>query len=261
MIHTDRDRMAGSRLSDKDIQRDGAFSVSMVNLLGRDRTGQVSLLVARPTGRTGLAPVAFNIHGGGMVAGHNRSPELAPELDRAQNLGMAVVSVNYRLAPEHAHPVPVEDCYAGLEWLIGHGSDLGLDPGSVFVTGASAGAALAAGVTLMVRDREGWPLLGQMLDDRVTSLSSQQMRRLGIWDSISSITGWTALLGDNRGGLQVSPYAAPARAADLSGLPSAYIEVGTYEAQRAEAIEYARRMAQDGGDVEFHMWGGLPQLR
>ncbi|MGW3166864.1 alpha/beta hydrolase [Streptomyces sp. NPDC001142] len=261
MIHADRKRIAAMRLGDAEIERNGVFTGSTVELSERDASGQVSLLIVRPTGAVGLVPVAYNIHGGGMVAGHNRSAELLPELDRAQELGMAVVSVNYRLAPEHPDPVPVEDCYAGLTWLMDHGPDWGLDPGRVFLTGASAGAALAAGVALMVRDRHNWPLRGQLLlcpmfDDLVTSDSSRQMSGRGVWDSVSSVTGWTALLGERRGGADVSAYAAPARAASLSGLAPAYVEVGTYEALRDEALEYGRRLALAGGDVELHMWGG-----
>ena len=142
---------------------------------------------------------------------------------------MAVVSVEYRLAPETPHPGPVEDCYAGLAWTAAHAAELGIDPDRIIVGGASAGGGLRRRLALLARDRGGPALAGQlllcpMLDDRNVTMSSLQMTGLGIWDHAANNLGWTVLLGDAAGGPDVSPYAAPARAADLSGLPPAYIE-------------------------------------
>lgn len=261
MMGRDRERIAAAALSDEQIRRDGAFTFESFDLLERDDTGAVSVLVIRPADRVGPLRVMYAIHGGGMFAGHNRSPELTRELDQAQELGTAVVSVNYRLAPENPDPIPVEDCYAGLLWTVAHARELGLDPRRAVVTGASAGGALAAGVALMARDRGAPPVLGQLLlcpmfDDRVDTASALQMTGHGIWDSVSSRTGWTALLGSRRGTDSVSQYAAPARAHTLAGLPSAYVEVGAFEALRDEAIAYATRICADGGDAELHVWGG-----
>ena len=203
----------------------------------------------------------YNIHGGGMVAGTARSTELLPELDRAAAIGAAVVGVEYRLAPEHPDPAPADDCYAGLLWLAQHGAELGLDPSRIIVSGASAGGALAAGAALRARDQGGPPLLGQfllcpMLDDRCATPSAYQMDGRGVWDRTSNVTGWTALLGERRGGDEVSPYAAPARARDLSGLPPAYLDVGSAEALRDEAVEFAGRIWRAGGEAELHVWSG-----
>lgn len=260
-IPADRARIEAAALPDAEIARDGAFTVTTHRLLDHDESGAVSLLVARPTDRPVPVPIAYSIHGGGMFAGHNRSAELTRELDQAQELGLAVVSVNYRLAPEHPDPTPVEDCYAGLLWTVRHATELGLDPGRLIVTGASAGAALAAGVALLARDRGGPEILGQLLlcpmfDDRVDSPSSRQMDGHGIWDATSSVTGWTALLGPRRGGAAVTEYAAPARAGSLVDLAPAYVEVGAYEALRDEAIQYAARISADGGSAELHVWAG-----
>jgi acetyl esterase/lipase len=182
-------------------------------------------------------------------------------LAHAEQLGAAVVSVEYRLAPETPHPGPVEDCYAGLAWTAGHAGELGIDPARVIVGGASAGVGLAAAVALLARDRGGPALLGQMLlcpmlDDRNETPSSYQMAGIGIWDREANEVGWTALLGAARGGPDVSPYAAPARATDLSGLPPAFIEVGSAETFRDEDVAYATGIWQAGGQAELHVWPG-----
>jgi acetyl esterase/lipase len=95
-----------------------------------------------------------------------------------------------------------------------------------------------------------------MLDDRGVTPSSHELDNEGVWDRTSNMTGWTALLGDARGGPDVSPYAAPARAQDLAGLPSAFIDVGSVETFRDEDIDYAARLSRAGVSVEFHMWPG-----
>ena len=99
-------------------------------------------------------------------------------------------------------------------------------------------------------------LLCPMLDDRNETPSSHQMAGLGIWDRGANEVGWTALLGAARGGPDVSPYAAPARATDLSGLPPAFIDVGSAETFRDEDVAYASRIWQAGGDAELHVWPG-----
>jgi acetyl esterase/lipase len=137
----------------------------------------------------------------------------------------------------------------------------GFDPARIIVAGGSAGGGLAAALALMVRDQGGPALLGQMLiypmlDDRNDTPSSLQMAGLGVWDHQANQTGWAALLGEAVGGPDVSPYAAPARAEDLSGLPPAYIDVGTAETFRDEDVAYASRMWQAGGVAELHVWPG-----
>jgi acetyl esterase/lipase len=205
--------------------------------------------------------VIFSIHGGGMVAGDARTADLIGELDRAEHLQLAVISVEYRLAPEHPDPIPVEDCYAALRWVVEHGAELRIDPDRIIVSGNSAGGGLAAGVALIARDRGGPDLIGQMLqcpmlDDRCDTESARQMEHVGLWNTLSNRTGWTALLGERRGGAEVSPYAAPARAVDLSGLPPAFIDVGSVESLRDEAVQFALEMWRVGGSAELHVWSG-----
>ncbi len=113
----------------------------------------------------------------------------------------------------------------------------------------------------MARDRGGPLLAGQMLmcpmlDDRNDTPSSWQMAGRGVWDHTANETGWSALLGESRGGPDVSPYAAPARAADLSGLPPAFVDVGSAETFRDEDVAYASRIWQAGGIAELHVWPG-----
>jgi acetyl esterase/lipase len=195
-----------------------------------------------------------------MVLGDRRLG-LNEVLDLADPLHLAVVSVEYRLAPEHPDPAPVEDCYAGLAWISRHAAELGIDPGGIVVCGRSAGAGLAAGSALLARDRGGPALLGQlldypMLDDRDDTVSSVQIDGIGVWDRTSNRTGWDALLGSRRGADDVSSYAAPARESDLSGLPPAYIAVGSADVLRDECVAYASRIWQCGGVAELHVWPG-----
>jgi acetyl esterase/lipase len=246
--------------SDDDLRRGGAFEVEERTVPGPEGDPDVSLLICRPTGATTAVPAIYHIHGGGMVLGDNRSGVLEM-LEWAEELGLAVVSVEYRLAPETPHPGPVEDCYAGLVWTVQHADELGIDPARVVVAGASAGGGLAAAVALLCRDRGMPTLFGQvliypMLDDRNDTHSAHQMAGLGVWDRVANETGWTALLGDACGGPDVSPYAAPARATDLGNLPPAFIDVASAETFRDEDVDYATRIWRAGGLAELHVWPG-----
>ena len=245
----------------EDIRRDGAFEVTERLVPGPAGAPDVSLLICHPAAATGAVPCLYFIHGGGMILGDNRSGGFLGALDHAAELGAAVVSVEYRLAPETPHPGPVEDCYAGLLWVVENAAELGIDPARVIVGGASAGGGLAAAVVLLSRDRGGPAVAAQMLlcpmlDDRNETPSALQMAGLGIWDRGANEVGWTALLGAARGGADVSPYAAPARATDLSGLPPAFIDVGSAETFRDEDVAYATRIWQAGGRAELHVWPG-----
>ncbi|MCA1219085.1 alpha/beta hydrolase [Streptomyces sp. 8L] len=250
----------GMNTSDEELRAAG-FDVTHRAAAGPAGAPDVPLLIVRPGGLEGPLPVVYLIHGGGMVLGDYRQGlgRFAEEWGRG--LGCAIVSVDYRLAPEHPHPAPVEDCYAGLVWTAEHGRGLGLNTDRIVLSGGSAGGGLAAAVALLCRDREGPRLIGQMLicpmlDDRNDTPSARQMKGLGIWDQAANQVGWTALLGDRAGGPDVSPYAAPARATDLSGLPPAFIDVGSAETFRDEDVAYASRIWQAGGVAELHVWPG-----
>ena len=243
-----------------ELSRDGRFRVEERTVPGFGSDPDITLLICTPTTAAGTLGAVYHTHSGGMVLG-DRYTGVLELLDWAEEFGLVVVSVEYRLAPEHPHPAPIDDCWAGLVWTAAHAAELGFDPARLIVAGASAGGGLAAALALRARDEGGPELAGQMLiypmlDDRNDTPSSVQMAGLGVWDRSANEFGWTALLGDARGGPDVSPYAAPARADDLGGLPPAFLDVGSAETFRDEDVAYAGRIWQAGGRAELHVWPG-----
>ena len=242
-----------------DLRRGGAFAVEERSVPGPAGAPDVLLLICRPAAVEQPTAAVYYVHGGAMVLGDARS-ELGWVLDTAQELGLTVLSVEYRLAPETSHPGPVEDVYAGLAWAADHAEELGIDPARIVVAGGSAGGELAAAVALLARDRGGPRIAGSllnspMLDERNDSVSAFQMMG-SPFDRTAGDTGWTALLGDARGGPDVSPYASPSLATDVSGLPPTFIDVGSAETLRDEDVQYATRLWQAGGEAELHVWQG-----
>ncbi len=217
-----------------------------------------------PSGGAQTGSAALYLHGGGMIFGLEHLGDLYDQAvrDYVAASGVPMLVPDYRVAPEHPHPTPVEDCYGALVWLAEHASDLGVDPTRVAVMGDSAGGGLAAGVALMARDRGG-PAIAQqlliypMLDDRPTT-PDPQLQPFLTWTYDDNVTGWGALLGGAVGGDSVSPYAAPARADDLTGLPDTYIDVGDLDIFRNEDIAYAGRLADAGVPTELHVYPGCP---
>ena len=246
--------------TNEEIGRDGAFEITERRVPGPVGSPAITLLICQPTDAPTPTAAVYYMHSGGMIMGDARRG-LPQILDWAEELGVAVISVEYRLAPETQHPGPVEDCYAGLAWTAANAIRLGIDPSRIVAAGGSAGGGLAAAVALMARDRGGPSPAGQMLmcpmlDDRNDTTSAVQLAGMGIWDQSANEVGWTALLGAARGGPEVSPYAAPARASDLSQLPPAFIDVGSAETFRDEAVTYASRIWEAGGTAELHVWPG-----
>ncbi len=218
-----------------------------------------------PTGSTPTGAGALYLHGGGMIYSLAETAAMYDSAVRGYVAasGVPMLTVDYRVAPEHSHPTPVEDCYAALCWLAEHAASLGVDPARLAVAGDSAGGGLAAGVALLARDRGGPALALQlliypMLDDRTRTPSPELAPEFLTWNYEDNLTGWTALLGAAAGGDDVPVYAAPARAADLAGLPPAYLDVGDLDIFRDEDIDYARRLSAAGVATELHVHPGCP---
>lgn len=220
----------------------------------------VPVRVYRPVQREGELPVVVSIHGGAFVAGS--FDDVRSEDERlADELGCAVVAVEYRLAPEHPFPAAPEDCYAALCWVHDHARELGLDASRLVVHGASAGGALAAAVCLMARDRGGPRIAAQILvipvvHDRLDTPSQRAMLANPGFSGAGAIGMWAHYLGDiDR--TTTSPYAAPGRATDLRGLPPAYVRVHERDPLRDEGIELASRLLAAGVPVELHCFPGM----
>ncbi|WP_071812797.1 alpha/beta hydrolase [Lentzea guizhouensis] len=214
--------------------------------------------------RTGAAaepgPAAVYYHGGGMILGHIDlfDGSLARYVSAS---GTPVLSVDYRRAPEHPHPTPVEDAYAGLVWLHEHAARLGVDPARIAVFGDSAGGGLAAAVSILARDRQGpaiakQVLLMPMLDDR--NLTPDPTWRPSCCGRGTTTAPAGRVARRRRRRTDVPATAAPARVADPTGLPPAYIEVGQLDIFRDEDMTYALRLSQAGVPVEFHLHPGVP---
>lgn len=239
---------------------DAPVDVEERTIPGPPGAPELEITVISPRNRSGPVPALYNIHGGGMMIGH-RNMDVPRLLALVLELGVVAVNVEYRLAPEHPHPAPVEDCYAGLAWTAEHADELAIDADRIVIMGGSAGGGLSAGVALLARDRGGPALAGQlllcpMLDDSNTTVSSHQYAGLGTWTRESNLAGWSSLLGNEAGAGSASPYASPSRSTDLSGLPPAFIEVGSAEPFRDEDTEFALRIWATGGQAELHVWSG-----
>ncbi len=219
----------------------------------------VRILIFTP--QTGVAPrpAYLHVHGGGFVMG-SADMYLAQDSAKARHLGCVLISVDYRLAPETVFPGAVEDCYAALGWLHSNAAALGVDAGRIAIGGRSAGGGLAAALALLARDRGEVRVVHQqlvcpMLDDR-TPAETHPYTGEFMWRPANNRFGWQALLGREPGGEDVSPYAAPARATNLAGLPPALITTGALDLFLEEDIEYARRLTRAGVPVELHVYPG-----
>lgn len=226
----------------------------------------VAVRVHRAVGAEGEGrlPCLVSMHGGGLVLGsHTGDDALFDEWCPA--LGVVGVAVDYRLAPEAPYPCALEDCFAALRWAHDEADALGIDRARIGVRGISAGAGLAAAVALLARDRRAvdgpdvaFQLLDSpMLDDRQVTPSSRQ-DGLAVWPREANAFGWNAYLGELYGTDAVPPTAAAARATDLSGLPPAFVCVGSADGFHDEAVDYARRLEQAGVPCELHVYAGAP---
>jgi acetyl esterase/lipase len=217
--------------------------------------------VYSPPGEGSGRPCVYWIHGGGYLFGSGLNVDA--RINRwVEEFDCVAVSIDYRLAPEHPYPAPLDDCYAGLLWSAQHADELGIDPARIVVVGASAGGGLAAGLAILARDRGEVSLAFQlliypMIDDTNTSTSSR-IQGAPVWSRQANDLGWRAYLGERFGTDDVPAYAAPARVDDVTGLPPAWIGVGSLDVFRDEDITYALRLLQAGINTELHVYPGAP---
>lgn len=212
--------------------------------------------------RTGGGAI-LHIHGGGMVMGSVKQMKAGPAAMAAM-AGVPVVSVEYRLAPEHPFPAPQEDCHSALTWLAGRADDLGFDASRIVVAGESAGGGLAAALAIMARDLGGPAIAGQlltypMLDHRTGGDACPYRNPTTgefIWTRASNRFGWRALQGDYKADDARRGWFSPSLADDLTGLPPAYIATGSLDLFFDENLDYARRLTAAGVPVDLHSYAG-----
>jgi acetyl esterase/lipase len=221
----------------------------------------VRLSIYRPRDTSAPLPALLHVHGGGMVMGR-------PEMRHAglvwicRSLSCVVASVDYRLAPEAPFPAGIEDCYAALTWVHENAAELGVDAARIAIAGESAGGGIAACLSLLARDRNGPPVLMQMLtypmlDDRTGTVAEHRpLAGEFVWGRSANRFGWRSLLQAEPGHPEVSPYAAAARAGDLSRLPPTFIAVGALDLFLEENLDYARRLIRAGVPTELHVYPG-----
>jgi acetyl esterase/lipase len=238
-----------------------AIKVTTRSVPGPAKAPAVEMIIYSPPKAATARPCILHIHGGGFVAGSAASMEAAHRAT-VNELDCVIVSVEYRLAPEAPFPSGVEDCYAVLGWLFNYGAEIGVDNRHIGVMGESAGGGLSAALALLARDRKEYPLAFQhliypMLDDR-TCVSPDPHPYAGefVWTAHNNTFGWMSLLGGKCGSADVSPYAAPARAESLVGLPPTFISTAALDLLAEEDMEYARRLMRAGVPTELHVYAG-----
>lgn len=222
---------------------------------------ETQVVIYDPLARTGPSGALLWVHGGGLVIG---CPEKEnDECSRiASELGVVVVSVRYRLAPEHPFPAALDDCHTALRWLHSKAADLRVDPARIAVGGASAGGGIAAALCQLAHDAGTVPIAFQllrypMLDDRTVDRRQRAGRDRLAWTPASNRFGWASYLGQQGAQATAPPYAVPARREDLSGLPPAWIGVGDLDLFHDEAVQYAVRLEADGVPCELVVVPGM----
>ena len=228
-ISASRARMVEMRAQMPTYEPENPVTVEEKFIPGPAGAPDVRVRVYTPTSVPAPRPGYVSIHGGGFAIG-NLDMDAPGSLEIADKLGAVVVSVDYRLAPEHPYPAPLEDCYAALEWTAAKASELGVDPARIAIGGDSAGGGLSAGLALLARDRGGPAIKFQYLgipelDDRLDTPSMIKFVDTPLWHRPNAILSWKYYLG----GRPADQYAAPARAEDLAGLPPAYVSVCEFD--------------------------------
>ena len=217
--------------------------------------GDIPVRIYWPPDTAAAAPLVVFFHGGGFVAGDLDTHD-GTAREHAVGAGAVVVSVDYRLAPEHPYPAAVQDAVAATEWAAAHADELGADPGRLAVAGDSAGGNLAAVVAQLARDAGGPAIAFQLLwypattyDTTLASFAENAAAPIVDRHAIAALSLAYA------GGIDLSdppPMLAPARAASLAGLPPAYIAVAGHDPLRDDGIRYGELLAGAGVAVRVH---------
>jgi triacylglycerol lipase len=241
--------------------RDEGVTVSDRTIRGLNGAPDVPIRLYIPSWLKAPYPVHLDIHGGGYIAGDLDTDRQICR-DICKGADCAVVSVDYRLAPETTWPGSSDDCYAALLWIAEQGPALGFDLAKLTIGGESAGGGHAAALAIRARDQGGpairLQLLGQpMLDDRTCAAEPHPFTGEYVWTHALNKLGWGSLLGVEPGSDKVPAAAVPARCADLAGLPPAFIVVGALDLFVEEDIEYARRLMRAGVSTELHVLPGM----
>ena len=238
---------------------DESISLKEKMIAGPDNN-PIRLRIYRPESNNESLPVLLWIHGGGYIIGTaDDDDDLCMRF--VKEAECAVISVDYRLAPENPYPAPLEDCYAALKWIADNAMTLNIDPNRIGVAGASAGGGLTAALTLLARDRQYPSICFQaplypMIDDRNNTPSANEIKEGMIWNQKTNEAGWKMYLGNLYGTNDIPAYAAPARAENYGNLPYTYTCVGQLDPFRSETLTYITKLAEAGVDVEFHLYPG-----
>lgn len=222
--------------------------------------GERPYRVFRPATSTEPTAVLFWIHGGGLISG-TPSQDDRTNLRLAAELGITVFAASYRLAPEHPGPAALDDLVAGYRFIVDQADDLNIDATRIAIGGASAGGGLAAALAQRLHDEGGTQpvfqlLVYPMLDDRTVARTDHDTRNVRVWTPKSNRYGWTSYLAGEPGGADIAASLVPARRQDLSGLPPAWVGVGSLDLFHDEDIEYARRLEKAGVRCEVSVVPG-----
>ena len=236
------------------------ISIENIHITGQDEQTKIRLRVYKPKKITGTTPALLWLHGGGYIMGN-------PEMDDSiciqyvREVGIVIVSVDYRYAPKYPFPAGLEDSYSALKWMASHAHQLSIDSNRIAIGGASAGGGLAAALVQLAHDRQEVKPIFQllvypMLDDRTVLRADIDDSNSPTWSQKSNQFGWESYLGKKCGADDVPAYSVPARREDLSGLPNAWIGVGTEDVFHTEDVAYAHRIKELGIECELHIVQG-----
>jgi acetyl esterase/lipase len=235
-------------------------SIKNIKIDNRDGKAKIRLRIYQPATHTSTAPVLLWMHGGGYIIG---KPEMEDPLciQFVCELGISIVSVDYRLAPKHPFPAGLEDCYSALMWAKKNSELFGFDATRIAVGGTSAGGGLAAALAQLAYDRKEVSPIFQlltypMLDDRTALRTDIDDSTSPPWSQRSNIFGWKSYLRNHYGKEETPLYAVPARRSDLSGLPNAWIGVGSLDVFFDEDITYAKNLKTAGVHCELDIIEG-----